>query len=142
MSGETAEPDSPRGEVRADLRGEETVLVIEDEAALRLIVARTLRKQGYSVLLAEDGIRGLELFEANKETIDLVFSDVVLSRGNGFDVAEEVRRQRPEVPVLLTSGYNDRRVDRATAEFPIFRKPYTPAELALRIRTCLDAHVV
>ena len=136
----SAEPESPRSVVGTDrLRGDETVLIIEDEVALRRSAERVLRQHGYNVLSAGDGIRGLEVFEAHKETIDLVLTDLVLPRGDGFHVAKEVRRQRPEVAVLLSSGYTDRRrVERDTSEFPIFWKPYTPAELARRIRVCLD----
>ena len=121
------------------LHGSETILVVEDEPALRRIAERTLTSHGYQVLLAEDGIRGLELFETNADSIDLVFSDIVMPRGGGFDLVEEVRRLRPDARVLLTSGYTDRRAVKEGSAVPIFWKPYSSAELARRIREALDA---
>ena len=136
----SAEPESLSSEVGTGrLRGDETVLIIEDEVAVLRSAERSLRLNGYTVLSAIDGIRGLEVFEAYKETIDLVLVDIVLPLGDGFQVAKEVRRQRPQVAVLLSSGYTDRRrVERDMSEFPIFWKPYTPAELTRRVRACLN----
>ena len=133
------EHSTPRSVEPPGLDGGETILVIEDEPAVRGTAERSLRQHGYKVLTAEDGIHGLEVFDAHKETIDLVLTDIVLPRGSGFDVAKEVRRKRPQVAVLLTSGYTDRqRIERDTAEFPIFWKPYTPGELVQHVRACLD----
>lgn len=123
---------------KSELRGNETILVVEDESAVRRVAERALCNLGYTVIVAEDGVQGLELFQAHQGNIDLVFSDIVMPRGNGFELAEEVVRLRPDVRVLLTSGYTDRRAVRESSRFPIFWKPYSPAALSQRIRRCLD----
>ena len=129
---------APVATPRGDLRGNECILFIEDESSVRCVCARTLTRHGYDVIVADDGRDGMELFERNRERIDLVFSDIVLPHGNGFDIATELRRQHPNLRILLTSGYTDNRAVKENSEFSIFWKPYTPAELTRRIRACLD----
>ncbi|MFT7624870.1 MAG: signal transduction histidine kinase [Myxococcota bacterium] len=124
--------------VGIDPAGNETVLVIEDEAEIRKLAARTLSRHGYQVLSAEDGVAGLELFEQYQDAIDLVFTDVVLPRGSGFEVVKRVQELRPDVAVLLTTGYTDRMADCGVAEVGMFWKPYAPDELVSRIRLCLN----
>ena len=120
------------------LCGDETILIIEDEPSILRVAERTLRQRGYTVLTAEDGVIGLELFREHADSVDLVFSDVVLPRSSGFEVACEVRRSHPNVGMLLTTGYPDRKSKQDPTGFPIFWKPYTPAELIRRVRACLD----
>lgn len=120
-----------------ELGGTETILVVEDEAGLQRLLQRALSGLGYKVLMAEDAIAGMALFEAHRDQIGMVFSDIVLPRGNGFELAEHVRNQDASLPILLTSGYTDHRAVREGTQFEILWKPYTPALLASRIRACL-----
>jgi CheY-like chemotaxis protein len=122
----------------SSMRGDETILVVEDEQAVRLVAERALRAQGYEVILAKDAVEAMELFQTHKDAIDLVFSDIVMPRGSGFELAADIRRQRPDICVLLTSGYTDQRAVRESSEFPIAWKPYAPASLVRQIRLCLD----
>jgi CheY-like chemotaxis protein len=119
----------------------ETVLLVEDNAEVRSVTARRLANLGYTVLQAERAAKAIEILGGNADD-DLVFSDVVMPGGmSGFDLAQWVRRNRPAVPVLLTSGFAEdvARAGEATAStLEILRKPYTGAELARALRKALD----
>jgi CheY-like chemotaxis protein len=84
-----------------------------------------LEQLGYSVTRASDGLEALEAIEQNG--IDLMFSDIVMpGKLDGIDLARQVRRLRPDLPILLTTGYSGAR----KSEFPILRKPYQIHELS------------
>jgi len=120
--------------------GSETVLVAEDESAVRRLVGRVLASAGYSVILAKDGEEALEAFFANPDRIDLVLLDVVMPRRNGREVFEEIKARAPR-PVLFTSGYS---ADALPAEFLtenglfVLAKPYSPDRLLEQVRLTLD----
>jgi two-component system, cell cycle sensor histidine kinase and response regulator CckA len=120
--------------------GSETVLVAEDESAVRRLVGRILESAGYTVILAKDGEEALEAFFANPDRVDLVLLDVVMPRRNGREVFEEIRRRAPR-PVLFTSGYS---ADALPADFLkehgllVLPKPYSPDRLLEQVRTLLD----
>ena len=85
--------------------GTETILVAEDDAAVRSVAARTLQSLGYRVLEAGHGAEALEIAAAHAECIHLLVTDVVMPHVNGKVLADELRRARPELKVLFTSGY-------------------------------------
>jgi PAS domain S-box-containing protein len=121
--------------------GSETVLLVEDEAALRRLSRRVLAQFGYTVLEAPDGEEALHLAEAYRGPINLVLTDVVMPRLNGRDLAERVRASHPEARVLFMSGYVDDAVVQhglQTQSIALLRKPFTPYALAARIREVLD----
>jgi len=124
-----------------DARGNETILVVEDEADVRGIAIAFLRSAGYSVLSAENADAALALV-TDEPRIALVFSDVVLGSGmNGVDLAQEARRRRPGLSVLLTSGYEHAALDGVGAsadEFQLLQKPYTRENLVSAVRAALD----
>ncbi len=129
------------GEAGGDPRiGHETILVAEDSDDVRALARDYLESLGYRVLVARDGDEALRVVEAGT-AFDLLFSDIVMPGSlNGLRLAEEARRLRPGLPVLLTTGYNEELV----AEGPqaptmdVLGKPYRKAELADRIRAALD----
>lgn len=121
-----------------ELVGNETLLVVEDEPAVRRVVQRTLEARGYHVIVTENAEDAMETFERLGHEIDMVFSDVVLPKGNGFDLAEWLHTKRPELPILLASGYTDNRGRQEQLQLPILWKPYKPDELARQIRACLE----
>ncbi|MDD9947583.1 MAG: PAS domain S-box protein [Myxococcales bacterium] len=126
--------------VPVSLRGTETILVVEDADAVRRVAKRTLERYGYTVLLAEDAPLALSVYEANLGEIDLLFSDVVLPGGNGFELAAAIRERSPDLPILLTSGYaNLRGFPDGPPAFSVLWKPYGAAELANATRKQLDA---
>jgi len=120
--------------------GSETVLVAEDESAVRRLVGRVLESAGYTVILAKDGEEALDAFFANPDRVDLLLLDVVMPRRNGREVFEEVQARAPR-PVLFTSGYS---ADELPAEFLtehglfVLPKPYSPDRLLEQVRLTLD----
>ena len=113
------------------------ILVVEDEAAVAELACDLLQSLGYSVKLAAKAQAALDLLDSG-EPVHLVFSDVVLSGGmNGLQLAKEVRRRFPKLPILLTSGYNDA-IEQADAKvLALIHKPYATDELGRRIAELL-----
>ncbi|HEX3973442.1 MAG TPA: ATP-binding protein [Stellaceae bacterium] len=135
---EAAEP-SARGEpVTPDARGA-TILVVEDEADVREVLAAELTNCGYRVLTAGDGPAALEIL-GQESSIDLLFSDVVMPHGMTGDVlAREAMRRRPALKILLTSGYplSELRERQSLGAFRLLQKPYRIEELLRVIGECL-----
>jgi signal transduction histidine kinase/CheY-like chemotaxis protein len=102
------EVDAPAEEVpvRSLPRGAGTLLLVEDEPAVRAFAARALRNLGYDVLEAADGIEALSLLERSPRTPSAVLSDVVMPRMGGRQLLRRIRERWPSIPVLLTSGYD------------------------------------
>jgi PAS domain S-box-containing protein len=121
--------------------GEETILVVEDDALVRRYVVAQLESLRYEVLAAASGREALDMVAAGR-AFDLLFTDVILGRGhNGPALADEIQRLRPGVKVLYTSGYTKNematdggRIDPAVA---LIHKPYRKIELARKIRAVL-----
>lgn len=122
-------------------RGSETVLLVEDEAKVRSLLARILRGQGYRVLEASRGDEALRLAEAEDGPIELVISDIVMPHMSGWDLVERLSTLRPELKVLYVSGYTD---DVALHQGELegghafLQKPFTPDILARKVRELLD----
>jgi two-component system, cell cycle sensor histidine kinase and response regulator CckA len=127
-------------------RGTETVLVVEDESAVRGLVSRVLRGQGYTVLEAEQGAEALRICEERAGTIDLVVTDIVMPGGmSGRDLAARIGALPAAPRVLLISGYEGHAHDRAAPGImatPFLRKPFTAQALARRVRELLDGERV
>lgn len=121
--------------------GRERILVVEDEPGVRDIVVRTLKRMGYQVLEADSGPAALSVAEAFGGPIDLMLSDVVMPNTNtGAFVAEMVRR-RPELKVVLMSGYAADETIRHGVEvgkYPFLQKPFTPGALLRQLRLAFD----
>ncbi|HEY7336200.1 MAG TPA: ATP-binding protein [Bryobacteraceae bacterium] len=110
-----------------------SVLVIEDEPALRIAVSKMLQKSGFTVSEAGDGRAGVDLFRAHEQNIDVVLLDMTLPGMSGREVLGELRRIRPDVQVILTTAYSqDRALTVLGGQQPWFyiRKPYQLGELA------------
>jgi len=137
---ETIERSAPAARAEAP-RGSETVLVVEDDAAVRSLTARILERGGYEVLTAQDGAEALYLSDAEQGPIQLLLTDVVMPGQSGRQVAASLLEQRPEMKVLFMSGYTDNAIvhhgvlEEGTA---FIQKPFTPEELARRVREVLD----
>ena len=122
-------------------RGSETLVLVEDDKAVRSITRRMLDGQGYSVLEAEDGPTALEILRTHPGKIDLLFTDVVLPGMGGREVAEKARELRPKIKVLFTSGYTDDVILQHKLlehDVTLLQKPFTPAGLASKVREVLD----
>jgi len=119
----------------------ETVLVVEDNAALRRVVTRQLGELGYRVLAAENATAGLHLME--QHSIDLLLTDVVMPGGiNGRELARRARQRWPGVKVIFTSGFSEARLngdaDPWSSFTPLLGKPYRKEDLASAARQALD----
>jgi two-component system, cell cycle sensor histidine kinase and response regulator CckA len=125
--------------------GRETVLVAEDEEALRQMVVQVLKIQGYTVLEAVSGRHALELWEQANRSVDLLLTDMVMPGGiMGSELAERLLRQCPRLKVIYTSGYSPGMAgkDASLLEGRNFLpKPYSIGKLAQLVRECLDAPV-
>jgi PAS domain S-box-containing protein len=121
--------------------GAETILVVEDDEALREYTTETLRELGYGVLEARDGPGALQVLERNH--IDLLFTDVVMPGGmNGRHLADEAVRRRPELKVLFTTGYTRNAIvhhGRLDAGVQMIGKPFSFSELSAKVRALLDS---
>jgi two-component system, cell cycle sensor histidine kinase and response regulator CckA len=134
-------PRSPHR--RADLEkkeGWETVLLVEDEDAVRSLARAVLRRHGYTVLDARHGVDALRLAERHRDHIHLLITDMVMPHMNGRDLAERLSSVRPTMKVLFMSGYMDPAV---TPDFSsgFLQKPFTPETLARKVRLILDETV-
>ena len=121
--------------------GGETILLVEDDDAIRDITCRVLERHGYAVIAAESGPAALDAAAAHGGDIDLLFSDVVMPGGMTGDVlAEEISRLRPGVKLLYTSGYADEAIARRGMFEGVFlEKPFTPSALLKKVREALDS---
>jgi PAS domain S-box-containing protein len=122
-------------------RGTETVLLVEDERALRNLTKRILESGGYTVLEASDGEQALLRLEAHPAVVHLLLTDVVMPGMNGRELAARVAALRPGIKVLYASGYTDDAILRhgvLDAGSRFISKPYTPTEIKRKVRHALD----
>jgi signal transduction histidine kinase/ActR/RegA family two-component response regulator len=132
----------PEGlEPKSETRGSETVLLVEDEQAVRCATAEFLRLQGYNVIEARDGLDALSLARGRSEIIHLLITDVVMPNMSGGELARELARVRPDTKSLFVSGYAGKTVlDHKVVDLEtnFLQKPYTLKQLALKARAALD----
>jgi CheY-like chemotaxis protein len=133
---------APAGAAAAPVRtGPETILLVEDDSAVRAVTRRALESSGYRVLEAGGGQEALAACESQPGPIDLLVTDVVMPEMAGRLLAEEMRRRRPGIRVLFISGYTDDAILRhgvQQAEVAFLQKPYTPVALASKVREALE----
>jgi signal transduction histidine kinase len=121
-------------------RGSETILLAEDDDALRTLTARILTAQGYRVLEASDGVEALRVADTHGGTVDLLTTDMVMPSMGGHDLASELTARRPGLKVLYVSGYTDDAVGRGELQpgDAFLQKPVDPRMLARKVRQVLD----
>ena len=140
-----AQPEARPPEVapRPTPRGSETILLVEDEPAVRTLAARVLREQGYVVIEAPQGDAALAQAAAYAAgAIDLLLTDVVMPGMSGKLLAEAIQRRFPGIRVLYISGYTDNAIahhGRLEPGLAFLAKPFSPAALARKVREVLDA---
>ncbi len=122
-------------------RGTETVLVAEDDISVRALVKEVLKQFGYAVLEATDGEDALRVFAENRDRIQLLILDVIMPKKNGKEVYETIRRDRPDVKVIFSSGYTADILQRkglAEGDAGFISKPISPTALLRLVRQVLD----
>jgi CheY-like chemotaxis protein len=132
-----AAPEYPR-------MGSETVLVAEDDAAIRQIADAILKKFGYEVILARDGAEAVSKFAANREKIAVIVMDMIMPRKSGKEAYTEIRKIRPDVKIIFMSGYSpdllqNKGLFAGAAE--ILMKPVQPLELVRKVQSLLEEGV-
>jgi PAS domain S-box-containing protein len=140
-SGAAPEDPEPVAAVMPRAEAGQTVLIVDDEASVRMLVTEVLNELGYTSIEAADGAAGLRVLESNAR-IDLLVTDVGLPGGiNGRQMADAARQTRPELKVLFITGYasnvavGDGRLDRG---MHVLTKPFAMEQLALRIKTIIN----
>ena len=133
------ESESAKAEIR---KGSETILVVEDEQAVRDIVVRGMQLCGYCVLVAADGQEAMEIWGEHAAEIDLLFTDIKMPGGmSGLDLYDRLKRLKPSLKVVLSSGYSEEIMNLGMSVNPILvflPKPFSVKELAATVRRCLD----
>ncbi len=127
------EPPKPR----ADLTGQGTILLVEDEEGLRALNARGLRSRGYSVIEASNGIEALEALEECNGELDLVVSDVVMPEMDGPTLLKVMREKNPEIKIIFVSGYAEDAFEKSLPEnqqFAFLPKPFTLSQLVAAVK--------
>ncbi len=130
--------------VPKNMEGSGTVLVIDDEAMVRNVAKAVLESRGYQVLVAENGMAGVELFETAHRYIALVVLDLTMPLMGGEEALTRLRRIRADIPVILSSGYNEAEILRRFTAQPVagfIQKPYTATRLLTKIQEVLQSGV-
>jgi two-component system cell cycle sensor histidine kinase/response regulator CckA len=121
----------------ADLTGEGTILLVEDEDGLRALNARGLSSRGYTVLQAANGVEAIEVLDQRGGNIDLVVSDVVMPEMDGPTLLKELRRRDPSIKFIFVSGYAEDAFAKSLPEGPppdFLAKPFTLKQLVAAVK--------
>ncbi|HKT60581.1 MAG TPA: ATP-binding protein [Gemmatimonadales bacterium] len=136
-----APADQPADRDRTPVRGDEAVLLVEDEPNMREIASRALQAEGYRVYEASNGKEALAMLASHDGAIQLVVSDIAMPVVNGRSLRNQLSDQQADLPVLLISGYSRddlRRRGLVDDEDQFLQKPFAPVELARKVREVLD----
>jgi two-component system cell cycle sensor histidine kinase/response regulator CckA len=126
----------------ADLTGEGTILLVEDEEGLRKLNARGLASRGYTVLEAGNGIEAIDVLEKTESKVDLVVSDVVMPEMDGPTLLRELRGRNPGLKIIFVSGYAEEAFQKhlpADGQFAFLAKPFTLKQLVNAVKETLAA---
>ncbi len=122
--------------------GHETILLVEDEKVVQTLVAAMLSKSGYNIITASNGVEAFELLNDDQhKKIDLLLTDVVMPRMGGPELAEELKKLRPQIKTLFMSGYTDNAIIHrgvSSNDVDFIAKPFRANELTNKIREILD----
>src|SRR5690606_21313250 len=139
LTEQKVEAREPAAAQAAMVGGRERLLVVEDDPAVLALTVDLLTGLGYRCTTAGDAAAALDKLKSGIR-IDLLFSDVVMPGGvNGIELARQARALRPEIGIVLTSGYMGENAAISGSEFPLIDKPYEGAALAAMLRETLDA---
>ncbi len=134
--------DAGKRPANADLTGEGTILLVEDEDGLRQLNARGLASRGYTVLEAANGVEAIEVLEKHGGKVDLVVSDVVMPEMDGPTLLRELRSRNPSLKIIFVSGYAEDAFQKhlpADGQFAFLPKPFTLKQLVNEVKDTLAA---
>jgi CheY-like chemotaxis protein len=132
---------APPPDIEKMPRGDETILLAEDDSAVRALTLRVLQTCGYTVLEAAHGLAAFRLAEKHTGTIHLLVSDVVMPEMGGRQLVERIAAMKPGIKMLYLSGYTAEAVVRSgilASEVAFLQKPFTPSMLVRKVRDVLD----
>jgi CheY-like chemotaxis protein len=131
---------TPKNLLAQTERGSGTVLIAEDERALRRLSATVLGQAGYRTFEAADGQQALDLFTAHAHQIVMVVTDVVMPRMGGIELAKRLRQTHPMIPILFVTGYVEQSeaLHESAAGTPVLLKPFSPDALLRAVSTALQ----
>jgi CheY-like chemotaxis protein len=129
-----ADEEVARGPAVPQQRGSETVLLVEDEPSVRMMVRRILQEEGYDVIEASEGLEALEIASRRGQSIRLLLTDIVMPHMGGSELAERLAPIHPEMKVVYMTGYTEQ----AMPDAPFLHKPFTPKGLLAKVRDVLD----
>jgi two-component system, cell cycle sensor histidine kinase and response regulator CckA len=130
-------PEKPTEEAPPPAQGAATVLLVEDEEAVRSITRRALTRQGFSVIEAQNGHEAVKMFRQHADTIDLVLTDLVMPGMGGRELASHLRSASPDVPLLFMSGYAENGLMPDDVDAPFLEKPFTLTQLLSAVSAAL-----
>jgi CheY-like chemotaxis protein len=137
------EIQAPRSDAETPVEGGgETVLIVEDQSAVRALAHRILTNHGYNVMVAASGNEALETALEGFEPVRLLLSDVVMPHMSGIELSRRMSQLVPDIKVLYMSGYNDAMVPTGGGvkeDVVLLQKPFTEDELLLKVREVLDS---
>jgi two-component system, cell cycle sensor histidine kinase and response regulator CckA len=141
-------PADAAGELKASIPqkkaspagGHEKILLVEDDADVRMVARDVLEVSGYHIWEAANGLEALDMWKANAAQIDLLLTDIIMPGGlNGRELADRLKREQPGLKVILMSGYSADRLGKIQPHSRILHKPFSLENLTETVRQCLDA---
>lgn len=120
-------------------RGQHTILLVEDESAVRDLAARILREAGHDVIVSASGHDAIAKVAEHGAAVDLLLTDVLMRGMSGRELADHMRTLWPDLPILFMSGYSPAQIDLDPAAYGagFLEKPFAPSELEERVRSLL-----
>jgi two-component system cell cycle sensor histidine kinase/response regulator CckA len=138
--GSTAADDTQRLALPPVAKPAQTILLVEDEAPVRTVIATMLRRQGYQVLEAGTAAQAVRQVAKHNGRIDLLITDIVMPNINGAELSRWLTEMRPDMRILYISGYTDDHIARHDLRgATLLEKPFTREALAMKVRTVLEA---
>ena len=115
-------------------KSRQTILVVDDDCSIRTLVRLFLEVEGYAVLTAENAETAMQLYNEHQSRVALLLTDVVMPKMNGLELADQLLRREPQLPILFMSGSED-----ASRGFGCVAKPFTPSGLVRRVGEVLES---
>ncbi|MFZ0390064.1 MAG: response regulator, partial [Calditrichia bacterium] len=129
-------------EIKEDINGTESLLVVEDEEGMRKLITDVLSAYGYRISTAENGSDALARYGDKLALFDMIITDVVMPQMSGKEFAQALKQISPRSRILFMSGYTDEAISKhgiLDLEYPFIQKPFAPLEIARKVREILDS---